>query len=948
MVGPRRGRAGSRTGFHPWWDSASLAAAVKSRIPIVTATRATPTAATREVRLEDYRPPSFLVDRIDLDFDLAAAESFVTSNLVLRRSPGTPLDAPLVLDGTELELVDVAFEGRVLSANEYSFDENGGLVLPASFFARERCGAGTADPCAPFSLRVRTRVFPERNTGYKGLFASNGILCTQCEAEDFRRITFYPDRPDVLARFTTTLRAARDEFPVLLSNGNPVASGRTEDGQHWVRWEDPFPKPSYLFAVVAGDLACLESVYTTASGRDVQLRIYTEPHNVARCGHAMAALEKAMRWDEEEYGLEYDLDLFMIVAVDHFNMGAMENKGLNIFNSRYVLADPESATDSDYANIETVISHEYFHNWTGNRVTCRDWFQLSLKEGLTVFRDQQFTAAMGSPAVKRIRDARFIRDHQFKEDSGPDAHPVRPDAYEAIDNFYTATVYFKGAEVIRMMHTLLGADGFRCGMDRYFARHDGAAATTDDFVAAMEDATGVDLGQFRRWYSQAGTPVLRIEREHDPQRRTLDLRVEQRIPEIPEGSPGESMHIPLALGLLDQEGQTLHPDPDRAPAPLGNDGTLVLDVRRPVETFRLRGIHAPPFVSLLRGFSAPVKVEIERSDEELIALLAHDPDPFARWDAGQQLALARLDRLIAAGGAFADGASPADTPFVEALRSVLRVPAIDGAFAAELLTLPSEGYLAERMERIDVEAIHEARQGLRGALGTALSGEFDAVRQRLLAGDAPYRFDAEGAARRALANTCLAYLAATGTAAARTQCLAHFRSVDNMTDAVAALGALANLDCPERDEALARFEERWRDDPLVMDKWFSLQAVSALPGTLDRVTRLLSHPVFDLGNPNRVRALVYAFCFGNPSRFHAADGAGYRFWVARMRELDPRNPEVAARLAGAVTHFRRYDDARREAMAAAMEEVLALPSLSKNTREVLARALGRQSPKAPR
>ena len=899
-------------------------------------------SARREVRLEDYRPPPFLVDRIDLDIDLAAAESLVTSTLMLRRAPDTAPDAPLVLDGIELELMDLAFEGRTLSANEYGLDEDGGLVLPASFFDRERGDDKGSDPYAPFSLRVRTRVYPERNTGYKGLYASNGILCTQCEAEDFRRITFYPDRPDVLARFTTTLRAAQDDLPVLLSNGNPVASGKTDDGRHWVRWEDPFPKPSYLFALVAGDLACLESAHTTGSGREVALRIYTEPHNVARCGHAMAALEKAMRWDEETYGLEYDLDLYMIVAVDHFNMGAMENKGLNVFNSRYVLVDPETATDSDYANVETVISHEYFHNWTGNRVTCRDWFQLSLKEGLTVFRDQQFTAAMGSAAVKRIRDARFIRDHQFKEDSGPDAHPVRPAAYEAIDNFYTATVYFKGAEVIRMMHTLLGADAFRRGMDRYFALHDGQAVTTDDFVAAMEDATGCELAQFRRWYSQAGTPTLHIDRRYDPTRHRLELRVEQRIPEIPKGSPGEPLHIPLALGLLDRKGAVLTPDPDRAPTPIGEHGTLVLDVRKRKESFRLDGIDAPPLVSLLRGFSAPVKVEIVRSDEELIALLARDPDPFARWDAGQQLALARLDRLIAGGGAFADGSSPADPAFVDALRSVLRDPSIDGAFAAELLTLPSEGGLAERMARIDVEAIHGARRGLRRSLGEALAEDFDALRHRLLAGGEPYRFDAEGAARRALANTCLAYLAATGSAAARAQCLAHFRCADNMTDAVAALAALADLDCEERVEVFTRFEERWRGDPLVMDKWFSLQATSALPGTLDRVTELLSHPVFDLGNPNRIRALVHAFCVDNPVRFHAADGAGYRFWAERMREIDPLNPEVAARLAGAVTHFRRYDDARRERMATAMEEVLALPALSKNTREVLTRALGHQ------
>ena len=905
-----------------------------------------PVAASRKVRREDYRPPPFLVDAVDLHFDLAAAESLVTSTLTLRRAPGSAPDLPLVLDGRELELVDVAFEQRTLSENEYGFDDEGGLVLPASLFDRERGGEGMSDPYAPFSLRVRTRIFPERNSTYKGLYASNGILCTQCEAEDFRRITFYPDRPDVLARFTTTLCAARAEFPVLLSNGNPVASGETEDRRHWVRWEDPFPKPSYLFALVAGDLACVESAHTTGSGRRIALRIYTEAHNRERCGHAMAALEKAMRWDEETYGLEYDLDLYMIVAVDHFNMGAMENKGLNVFNSRFVLADPESATDADYANIETVVSHEYFHNWTGNRVTCRDWFQLSLKEGLTVFRDQLFSASVASPAVKRIRDARFIRDHQFKEDAGPEAHPVRPDAYEAIDNFYTVTVYFKGAELIRMIHTLLGVDGFRRGMDLYFARHDGAAVTTDDFVAAMEDATGADLGQFRRWYAQAGTPVLRLGRDYDPERRTLALRVEQRIPEIPEGSPGEPVHLPLAIGLLDREGRILRPDPERAPAPVGEQGTLVLDVRRRSETFCLHGIDAPPFLSLLRAFSAPVKLEIERPDEELIALLAHDPDPFARWDAGQQLTLTRLDRLIAGGGAPPDGASPADPAFIDALRSVLQDRSIDGAFAALLLTLASEDSLAERMARIDVEAIHAARRGLLRALGDALAGDLDACRRRLLARRTPYRFEAQGAARRALANTCLAYLAATGTSAARAACIAHFDSADNMTDAVAALGALADLDCAERVAAFDRFEARWRRDPLVMDKWFALQATSALPDTLERVTRLMAHPVFDLGNPNRVRALVFAFCFGNPIRFHAADGAGYRFWAERMREIDPRNPEVAARLAGALSHFRRYDGPRRDAMADAMDEVLTLPALSKNTREVLSRAL--DGPRAKR
>ena len=909
--------------------------------------RSNQVAASREVRLADYRPPPFLVDRIDLDIELAAAESLVTSNLTLRRASDTPSDAPLVLDGKELELVDVAFAGRRLSSNEYGFNDDGGLVLPASLFDREREGSEGGDPHAPFSLRVRTRVFPERNTGYKGLYASNGVLCTQCEAEDFRRITFYPDRPDVLSRFTTTLRAARTEFPVLLSNGNLTASGETGDGRHWARWEDPFPKPSYLFALVAGDLSFVESGHATGSGRQVQLRIYTEAHNVHRCGHAMAALEKAMRWDEETYGLEYDLDLFMIVAVDHFNMGAMENKGLNIFNSRYVLADPETATDSDYANIETVIAHEYLHNWTGNRVTCRDWFQLSLKEGLTVFRDQQFTAAAASWEVKRIRDARFIRELQFKEDAGPDAHPVRPKAYEAIDNFYTVTVYFKGAEIIRMLHTLLGEAGFRRGMDLYFERHDGAAVTTDDFVSSMEDATKTDLEQFRRWYSQSGTPVLNISRDYDPQARTLEVRVEQEIPNARDGSPGGPMHIPLAIGLVDREGGILHPDPGTASASVGAHGTLVLEIRRPVETFRLHGIEAPPFVSVLRDFSAPVKIAFERSDEELLTLLAHDPDSFARWDAGQQLSLARLDRLIAAGDALPAGSTPADPAFVEAMRSVLLDRSISGSFAAELLMLPPESYLADRMERIDVEAVHEARRSLRRTLGEALAADFESVRRRLLADAEPYRFDPEGSARRALANTCLSYLVATDTPAARAECFRHFLSADNMTDTVAALSALADLDCEERIDALAQFEERWSGDPLAMDKWLSLQATSALPETLERVRGLLAHPSFDRENPNRVRALVHAFCFGNPARFHAADGSGYRFWSEWMRELDPRNPEVAARLASAVSHFRRYDDARRDRMAAAMREVLALPSLSKNTGEVLTRALETSSANAP-
>ena len=702
---------------------------------------------SHEVRLEDYAPPPYLVDSIELAFDLVGEECLVTSDVSVRRAPATPSDTPLVLDGTGLELVGVELLGRALSPNEYRIEEDR-LVLPATLVDSAEGGfAGAASDAGhppPFRLTVRTRIFPSRNSTLKGLYESNGILCTQCEAEDFRRITFFPDRPDVLSRYTTTIRAARADFPVLLSNGNLVASGELGGGRHFARWEDPFPKPSYLFALVAGDLACLEDAFTTASGREVALRIYSEPHNIGRCPHAMASLKKAMRWDEEVYGLEYDLDLYMIVAVDHFNMGAMENKGLNVFNTRYVLADPETATDTDYANVEAVIGHEYFHNWTGNRVTCRDWFQLSLKEGLTVFREQQFSADMGSGAVKRIRDARLIRDRQFREDAGPDAHPVRPGSYKEINNFYTVTVYHKGAEVIRMMHTLLAPEGFRRGMDLYLARHDGSAATTDDFVSAMEDGTGINLGQFRRWYAQAGTPVLHLEDGYDPEVRKWSLRVRQELAPTPDGSPKEPLHLPLLVGLVGRDGRVLmrEPSPKRGPCD-SEDGTVLLDVRKRDEFFVLDGIEAPPVVSVLRGFSAPVRIEMKRTDEDLLTLLTHDPDPFARWDAGQTLALARLDRLIAAGGRPEAGATAADPTFVEAMRAVLRDPSLDGAFAAEILTLPSEGHLADRMERIDVDAIHLAREGLRRALGAALEPDLRETRRRLRTRD-PYRFGRRG------------------------------------------------------------------------------------------------------------------------------------------------------------------------------------------------------------
>ena len=893
-----------------------------------------------EVRLEDYSPPPFLVDSIDLDFDLSIEECLVTSRLSLKRARATLAGTPLVLDGNGLELVDLKLSDQMLSPGEYELEE-GRLVIPASLFdpgsRRDGDARKRADPCDSFELTVRTRIFPGRNTTLKGLYGTNGILCTQCEAEDFRRITYFPDRPDVLARYSTTIRAAMADFPVILSNGNLVAGGRSADGHHWARWEDPFPKPSYLFALVAGDLPCLEDTFTTASGREVTLRIHSAPQNVERCAHAMESLKKAMRWDETAYGLEYDLDLYMIAAVDDFNMGAMENKGLNVFNTPYVLADPASATDSDFENVEAVIGHEYFHNWTGNRVTCRDWFQLSLKEGLTVFREQQFSADMGSRAVKRIRDARFIRDRQFREDGGPDAHPVRPNAYKEINNFYTTTVYHKGAEVIRMMHTLLGPESFRRGMDLYIERHDGMAATTDDFVSAMETAGSADLGQFRRWYSQAGTPILHLEDEYDPAQRTLRLRVRQELRETADGSPKEPMHVPLAVGLLGRDGRVIRRRAATGETP-DEHGTVTLGVRAHEQTFGFHGLDAPPLLSVLRGFSAPVKIEMERSDEDLLTLLAHDPDPFARWDAGQTLALSRLDRLIETGGRVPAGTEAADAAFVGAMRAVLRDRNADGALAAEILTLPSERHLADRMERIDVDAVHHARRTLRRALGEALGPDFSAARQRLSTHE-PYRFDAEGTARRALANVCLGYLAATGSTAARRECIVQFRAADNMTDTMAALGCLTDIDCEERDEALAAFERRWRDNPLAMDKWLAIQARSSLPGALERVVALLSHPAFDGANPNRHRALVLTFCEGNAAHFHAVDGSGYRFWAERMREIDPLIPEVSARLAGVMSDWRRHDDARRDGMGSAMESVLAMPELSRNANEVLTRIL---------
>ncbi|TMJ65840.1 MAG: aminopeptidase N [Alphaproteobacteria bacterium] len=878
-------------------------------------------APPKPVRLAEYRPPDFVIDTVDLTFELRDAGTGVKSRLGIRRNPEAPdRKAPLHLDGEELELFSIALDGEPLGANRYQLTTEGGLIL--------------ADVPAAFTLDVETRINPESNTALSGLYMSGGNFCTQCEPEGFRRITYFIDRPDVMARYTTTIVADKARFPVLLSNGNPVEQGETGDGRHWAKWVDPHPKPSYLFALVAGDLIAVRDRFTTRSGKEVALAIWVRRGDEDKCGHAMASLKKAMRWDEEVFGLEYDLDVFNIVAVSDFNMGAMENKGLNIFNTRYVLAKPETATDTDYQNIEAVIAHEYFHNWTGNRVTCRDWFQLSLKEGLTVFRDQEFSADQGSRAVRRIAEVRTLRAIQFPEDDGPLAHPVRPDSYIRIDNFYTPTVYNKGAELVRMIHTLIGKEGFRRGMDLYSRRHDNHAATIEDFVAAMQDASGVDLGQFKRWYEQAGTPEITIEDRWDAAARSYELTAQQKVPPTPGQPEKLPMLIPLAMGLIGPEGSELPTRLEDEPA--RRVGTRVLPLADFRQSFRFVDVPAPPVPSLLRGFSAPVKLKDVPLDR-LKFLAVHDTEPFARWEAGQQVATKiLLDRI----GAHQRGEAPAplDPDLIAAMRRILADAERDPAFAAEALSLPSEAFLADQLSVVDVDAIHAAREGARAALGEALAAEFAAA-YRELADAGPYSIDGTSIGRRALRNACLGYLAAADPEKGAALAMAQLKAAQNMTDVLAALTVLVDLDRPERAAALARFYELWSQDGLVIDKWFALQARSSLPQTPDRVRELTHHSAFERKNPNRVRALIGTFAQANQLRFHDASGAGYRLLADEVIALDPLNPTTAARLVQSLGSWRRHDAARQALMRRELERILATSNLSKNTYEMVSKSL---------
>jgi len=870
----------------------------------------------KTIHLSDYLPPAFVVENANLEFDLEPGRTRVRVRMTMRRNPAHgDADAPIYLLGEELELLSLSLDGRALGRDDYTVDAHGLSISAAP------------DVC---ELEVETAIAPAANTKLEGLYQSGGIFCTQCEAEGFRRITYFPDRPDVMTTYRVTIRADRAACPVLLSNGNLVEAGDLPDGRHFAVWDDPFPKPSYLFALVAGDLRWLEDQFVTSSGRTVTLRIYTDPGNEDRCGYAMEALQRSMRWDEEKYGLEYDLDLFNIVAINDFNMGAMENKSLNVFNAKYVLANPETATDDDYANIEAIVAHEYFHNWTGNRVTCRDWFQLSLKEGLTVFRDQQFSADMRSAPVQRIKDGRGLRAAQFPEDGGPLAHPVRPASYMEINNFYTATVYEKGAEVIGMYQTLLGQDGFRKGMDLYFQRHDGQAVTCDDFLAAMADANGADLEQFKLWYSQAGTPEVHVAGHYDAGARVYELSLSQSLPVTPDGVVKQPMRIPLAVGLLNGDGDDL---------PLDEDGatTKVLELSDTDTVVRFEGIGSAPVPSINRGFSAPIHVRRELDEGEAAFLMAHDGDPFNRWEAGQQYATVLLGAMaaeIAAGGE-----AKIDQAFIAALGQTLNDTSLDPAFVALSCQLPSEQYLAEQVDRADPVAIHQAREAMRGAIARTLRDDllaiYDANRT-----NAPYSPDAASAGRRALKNLALSYLSELDDEPCRDLAGRQFRDADNMTDRMAALWALNDRDGEARADALDAFHDRFKDDAVVIDKWLSLQAASARPDTLDQVVRLMDHPVFSILQPNKVRALISAFCAANPYRFHAPDGSGYRFLADRVLQLDPINPQVAARLATQLGRWRRYDEGRQTLMRAELSRILAADNLSPDVFEIASKALG--------
>ncbi len=860
---------------------------------------------------KDYQAPSYLIDEIYLDFRLGEDDCVVKVKTVFRKNPDSEMNSrDIFLNGQELELLTIVVNGGELVSDQYRLDKDGLTLLKMP---------------DEFVLEISTRIFPDKNTALEGLYRSSGNFCTQCEAEGFRKITYYFDRPDVMARFTTRIEAYKKNCPVLLSNGNLVEEGDLEEGRHFAVWEDPFPKPCYLFALVAGDLVFLQDTFVTRSGRAIDLRIYVQARNRDKCGHAMISLKKSMQWDEEVFGLEYDLDTFMIVAVDDFNMGAMENKGLNVFNSKYVLASQETATDQDYLGIEGVIGHEYFHNWTGNRVTCRDWFQLSLKEGLTVFRDQEFSSDMNSRAVQRIEDVRVLRSFQFREDSGPMAHPVRPDSYVEINNFYTVTVYNKGAEVIRMMHTLLGTENFRKGMDLYFKRHDGQAVTCDDFAAAMSSASGVDLDQFKLWYSQSGTPELEVEEEWDEDTKKYRLKIIQSCPSTPGQENKRPFHIPLAFGLLDSTGEDM------------KSGKTMLELRNEEESFVIEDLPEKPVLSLLRGFSAPVKVKSWQERKQIAFLMANDSDPFNRWDAAFRLSESVILEITTM---LQKGEQPVvDRLFVDGVKQILDDAGSDKSLLGMALTLPEENYLAQQMKVIDPDNLHRAREYVRQELAATLQTEFSKVWEDNR-DQGEYKLTPEAMGQRRLKNVCLSYLLSgeSPDSSDLEMILKQYHDGGNMTDVIAVLAALSHCDIPERQELLDDFYEKWKADVLVMDKWLILQATSSLPTTLDSVQELMNHPAFSMANPNKVRSLIGAFG-SNHVCFHNKNGDGYRFLATQILTLDSMNPQIASRLTTPFAAWKRYDDARQELMKEQLERILSKKELSGDVYEMVKRSL---------
>ena len=871
------------------------------------------------IRLEDYRVPDFLIDRVGLDIVLAADKAVVTSTLSVRRNPAAPAGRPLVLDGDELKLTGLAVDGALLAATAYE-------ATPAKLTIHtvpER-----------FTLTVVTELTPGANTRLMGLYRSNGIYCTQCEAEGFRRITYFPDRPDVLAPYRVRLEADKAQAPVLLANGNRSEAGDIAGtGRHFAVWDDPHPKPSYLFAIVAGDLDTLHDSFITSSGRKVALGIHVEKGKLGQTAYAMDALKRSMAWDEQVFGREYDLDVFNIVAVSDFNFGAMENKGLNIFNDKYVLASPETATDSDYANIEAVIAHEYFHNWTGNRITCRDWFQLCLKEGLTVFRDQEFSSDMRSRPVKRIADVRNLRSQQFVEDGGPLAHPVRPSAYREINNFYTMTIYEKGAELIRMLKTLLGEAGFAAGLALYFKRCDGTAATVEDFIGCFAEATGRDLTQFMRWYAQAGTPKVAIAAHYDAAARTLTLDLSQETPPTPEQPDKLPVVIPLRIGLLDRAGNKLTPRTGTGKA----EDEIVVALTAREQRVVLHDVPSEPIISALRGFSAPVNLDFPQGERDLAVLARHDSDPFNRWQALQMLAMGAL--LSRTGVAPVSHGGQDSLVLIEAFGALLPGAGADPAFTALALTLPGESDIARQIGRdIDPDAIASARRGLRTRIGEAHRGALIAL-HGALAEPAQYSPDAASAGRRSLRNTILDLIAAADAALGERLAVEAFTAAGNMTDRLAALSTLCILGGPAREEALAAFEQRFSREALAIDKWFALQATIPEADTLARVRRLMEHPGFALTNPNRARALIGSFAMANLTQFNAADGAGYRFVAEMVLTIDPGNPQVAARLLTAFRTWRTMETGRRRHAESALQHIAAAKKLSPDVRDIVERTL---------